>query len=178
MAAVVVVFGALWVTAGYSLAAPMKPVLVTRGETVAPLQYDAGRSSPGSVRTALWIRRPGRATADHATRCPLRYVDAMPVRETALELVQSHREVEPNLRRVIFYPDPEEREVRLVEVVEGSPSAGEVLAFRFAPDVTEGVPYPVVIVELSPAEFEQLEQGHLHLPDGWGIDGLEVLFAA
>jgi hypothetical protein len=102
----------------------------------------------------------------------------MPVRETALELVQSHREVEPNLRRVIFYPDPEEREVRLVEVVEGSPSAGEVLPFRFAPDVTQGVPYPVVIVELSPAEFEQLEQGHLHLPDGWGIDGLEVLFAA
>lgn len=42
----------------------------------------------------------------------------MPVRENALELVQSHREV------------------RLVEVVEGSPSAGEVLPFCFAPDVT------------------------------------------
>jgi hypothetical protein len=102
----------------------------------------------------------------------------MPLRETALELVQSHREVEPNLKRVIFYPDAEGREVRLVEVVDGSPSAGEVLPFRFAPDVTDGVPYPVVIVELSPAEFQQLEQGQLHLPDGWGNDGREVLFAA
>ena len=102
----------------------------------------------------------------------------MPVRETALELVQAHREVEPNLLRVVFYPDPQDREVRLVEVVEGSPSAGEALPFRFARDEAGGVPYPVVIVELSPAEFEQLERGHLRLPEGWREDGREVLYRA
>jgi hypothetical protein len=102
----------------------------------------------------------------------------MPIRDTALQLVQSHREVEPNLRRVVFYPDPQEREVRLLEVVEGSPSAGEVLPFRFAPDVAEGVLYPVVIVELSPSEFDQLERGGLRLPEGWGSNAGEVLYAA
>jgi hypothetical protein len=37
----VVAFGALCVTAGYSLAAPVKPFWVTTGETFAPLQREA-----------------------------------------------------------------------------------------------------------------------------------------
>ncbi len=100
----------------------------------------------------------------------------MPLRETALDLVVAHREVEPNLRRVIFYLDPAGAEVRLVEVVEGSPSTREVLPFRFAPDVAAGVPYPLVLVELSPEEYDLVQSGQLSLPAGW--TGPEVLFSA
>jgi hypothetical protein len=39
--AAVVAFGALCVSAGYSLAAPVKPFWVAKGETVAPLQRAA-----------------------------------------------------------------------------------------------------------------------------------------
>jgi hypothetical protein len=99
-----------------------------------------------------------------------------PLREAAVELVQSHREVEPNLLQVFFYRDPDEHEVRLVEVVDGSPSAGEVLPFRFAPDAAQGVRFPVVIVELSPEEFDRVERGDLALPPGW--INREELFAA
>ena len=91
-------------------------------------------------------------------------------------MVQSHRDVEPNLRRIFFYRDPDGREVRLVEVVDGSPSADDVLPFRFAPDESRGVHYPVVIVELSPEEFERVEQGELPLPPGW--TDREELYAA
>jgi hypothetical protein len=41
--AVVVAFGALCVTAGYSLAAPVKPFWVTRVETVAPFQREVAK---------------------------------------------------------------------------------------------------------------------------------------
>jgi hypothetical protein len=99
-----------------------------------------------------------------------------PLKDTAVDLVQSHREVEPNLLRVYFYRDPAGREVRLVEIVEGSPSAEEVLPFRFAPDESRGVRYPVVIVELSPEEFDRVERGALPLPAGW--TDREELYAA
>ena len=99
-----------------------------------------------------------------------------PLKEAAIDLVQSHRDVEPNLRRIFFYRDPDGREVRLVEVVDGSPSADDVLPFRFAPDESRGVHYPVVIVELSPEEFERVEQGELPLPPGW--TDREELYAA
>jgi hypothetical protein len=101
----------------------------------------------------------------------------MSVRESALELVPAHRAAEPNLLRVVFYPDPQEREVRLVEVIDGSPNSGEALPCRFARDETGLVPYAVVVVELSPAEFEQLEEGKLTLPKGWVREGREVLYA-
>lgn len=99
-----------------------------------------------------------------------------PLKETAEGLVHSHLEVEPNLRRVFFYRDPDGREIRLMEVVDGSPSAEDVLAFRFAPDEARGVRYPVVIVELSPDEFDRLERGELTLPVGW--TDREELYAA
>jgi hypothetical protein len=98
------------------------------------------------------------------------------LRETAEILVAAHREVEPNLRRVLFFEDPGGREVRLVEIVDGSPSTETVLPFRFTPNVNEGILYPVVLVELSPDEFARLEGGELTLPDGW--DRPEVLYAA
>jgi hypothetical protein len=100
----------------------------------------------------------------------------MTVRESALELVPAHREAEPNLLRVVFYPDPHERVVRLLEVIEGSPHAGEALPCRFARDESGVVPYPVIVVELSPAEFEQLEEGKLALPEGWVQEAREVLY--
>ncbi len=100
----------------------------------------------------------------------------MTVRESALELVQAHREAEPNLVRVVFYPDPQEREVRLLEVIEGSLNVGEALPCRFAQDASEAVPYPVVVVELSPTEFQLLEGGKLVLPEGWAQEGREVLY--
>ena len=72
----------------------------------------------------------------------------------------------------------QEREVRLVEVIDGSPNSGEALPCRFARDESGLVPYPVVVVELSPAEFEQLEEGKLTLPKGWVREGREVLYAS
>lgn len=98
------------------------------------------------------------------------------LKATAQGLVQAHREVEPNLKRVDYYPDEAGREVRLVEVVAGSPTTNEILPFRFAPDPDRGVSFPVVIIELSPEEFELVQSGRLQLPEGWAAS--ESLYVA
>ncbi len=60
-------------------------------------------------------------------------------------------------------------EVRLVEVsgALGNTGPGEVLPVRFAAHPEEGVPYPSVIVLLSPSEWESVEANVLKLPAGW-----------
>lgn len=98
------------------------------------------------------------------------------LQRTARSLVEPHREAEPNLRRIIFYPDPEGLELRLLEVVDGSPSLGEAYPFRFAPDEDHGVPYPLVLVEMSPDEYDAVRNGQLALPAGWNPGLAEVLF--
>lgn len=90
-----------------------------------------------------------------------------PLKETALALVESHREVEPKLRSVFFYRDASGEEVRLLEVVVDSPTNDTVMPFRFAADESRGVAFPVVIIELSPEEFDRLSRGELALPPEW-----------
>lgn len=99
------------------------------------------------------------------------------IKGAALALVRSHVEVDPNLRRVLLYNDPAAGEVRLLEIVQGSPNAGDVLPFRFAADPSRGVAFPVVVIELSPEEFARVEAGdELKLPSGW--EGYEEVYSA
>ena len=75
--AVVVPFGALCVTAGYSLAGPVKPFWATRGETVAPFQRGAAEvlGAPAGwmmfallLAAAVYGARVGWGTASEATQ--------------------------------------------------------------------------------------------------------------
>jgi hypothetical protein len=77
LAGVVVAFGALCVTAGYSLAAPVKPFWATRGETLAPLPREAAvvLAAPAgwmmfalSVPAAVYGARAGWMAASEATQ--------------------------------------------------------------------------------------------------------------
>ena len=95
---------------------------------------------------------------------------AQSLKTVAERLVKAHRKAEPQLERVLYYPDPEGKQVRLVGVVKDSPSADQVYPFRFAPDPEHGIPCPVVLIELSPKEFRRLAQtgeNALKLPTGW-----------
>jgi hypothetical protein len=42
-----------------------------------------------------------------------------------------------------------------------------VLPFRFEAQPKDGVPYPSVVVLLSPAEWAAVKKGDLKLPPGW-----------
>ena len=44
-----------------------------------------------------------------------------------------------------------------------------VMPLSFPPSRATGADYPLVVVELSPQEFEEVERGALDLPDGWSV---------
>lgn len=88
--------------------------------------------------------------------------------EVARELAEAHREADPTTQAVYLALDPAGREIRLVEVSGSVGTTGEVLPFRFGPRVDQGIPYPSIVVLLSPDEWKQLEAGQLELPESWG----------
>lgn len=86
----------------------------------------------------------------------------------AREVAAAHCEQDPDTTAVYLVPDPAGAEIRLVEVSRALGTVGEILPYRFKPTPERGVPYATVIILLSPADWEQLQQGQLELPQGWG----------
>lgn len=95
----------------------------------------------------------------------------MPAGEPDLALVRSLVELDPNLHRVLLNNDPAPTEVRLLEIVQGSPSAGDVLPFRFAPDPSQGVVHLAALIEFSPEEPKRIEAGEFEFPPQNGYEG-------
>lgn len=98
--------------------------------------------------------------------------------ETAAELAKKHFGVEPYLKRIFLLEpvdegDPDEP-IKLLEVMEGTLERG-IEPIGFVPDPAHGIEYPVVIVDISPNEFEAIREGKLVLDnEGWTI-GKELL---
>lgn len=95
-------------------------------------------------------------------------------KEAARKLVRWHRKADPQLKRIFLYPH--NRQIRLLEVSEGSPSTGKLYPFTFAPDEEHGISFPLVLIEVSPQEAHLIESGKLKLPRGWG-SSRELLYS-
>lgn len=89
----------------------------------------------------------------------------------ALHLARAHLVSDPSTEEVYLAADPAGRVIRLVEVVEGVPTTGEILPFRFEPNEQTGVPLPSVLILLSREEWQQCRDGRLQLPPDWGRPG-------
>ena len=93
--------------------------------------------------------------------------------ETATDLAKKHFGVEPYLKHVFLLEpvaeeDPDEP-IKLLEVVEGTIERG-IEPIGFVADPERGVEFPVVIVDISPNEYEAIREGKLILDnDGWTI---------
>src|SRR5271170_977484 len=88
--------------------------------------------------------------------------------EAARSLAKAHFAVEPNLKRAFLIEpldseDPREP-IKLLEVVEGTIERG-IDPLAFTADPARGIDYPSIIVEVSPAEYENLRKGKLHFGD-------------
>lgn len=90
----------------------------------------------------------------------------------AVELARRHFELEDGLSHIFRLKTQKDSSVAgatpiaLLEVNENSVPTG-IMPVYFG--VTKAVPYPTVIIEITPEEFEQLESGDLKLPTGWRI---------
>jgi hypothetical protein len=90
------------------------------------------------------------------------------VADVALELAQAHKQADPEIQQIYWVRDPADNEVRLLEVSGSVGNTGSVMPFRFAARPDLGIPYPSVVVLLSPEEKSLLDSNSLSLPANWG----------
>ena len=90
----------------------------------------------------------------------------------AKDLAKKHYQAEVGLQTIIRLTGSAEVEVRpaepikLLEVNANTVPSG-VLPVSFGPSPASGIPYPSVIVEVSPEEFTKIQTQELKLPKGW-----------
>ena len=84
----------------------------------------------------------------------------------ARELVEAHREADSGVSHAFL--SRKDNEIRIVEVTDSVGTTNEIIPFRFKSRPDLGVPYPSVIILLSPDELGLLKKDKLKLPKGWG----------
>jgi hypothetical protein len=85
------------------------------------------------------------------------------IEDQARALAADNRRAEPNITRVLWFPD--DREVRLVEVTDDVPTSeeGEVRPFYFRSSPQDNLPAPSGIAMIRADEVRKLK-----LPQEWG----------
>jgi len=98
-----------------------------------------------------------------------------PKETVARELAERHTELEDSVRKVVRLvsqkEDSPDEPIKLLEVNLESISVG-VMPISFGP--SNDVPYPSVVVELSGAEYDALQQNKLQLPKDWQLGDVLV----
>lgn len=56
--------------------------------------------------------------------------------------------------------------IKLLEVNPNTIASG-IMPLRFDAVPTSGIPFPSVIIEVTPEEYELIKKNELKLPDGW-----------
>jgi len=100
--------------------------------------------------------------------------------DEARALAEAHYRVETGITRIFritggadVESQPDEP-IKLLEVNENTVPAGIMpLSFDAAP--AQGIHYPSVILEVTPAEFEKIQNRELPLPKGWSLGSLVPL---
>ncbi len=91
--------------------------------------------------------------------------------EVARQLAEAHRTMDPAINRIIRLlaerEDDAREPVKLLEVNPATSPSG-IFPIAFTADPPR-VPYPSVVVEVTEAEFDQINAGTLPLPAGWHL---------
>ena len=93
------------------------------------------------------------------------------------ELVNGNFKVEPELLKVVRFlaknEDDAQEPIKLLAITTSTVSTLTVERYAFPP--TDSVPYPTVIAEVTPEEFERIRRHELKLPEGWSLEGAEII---
>jgi hypothetical protein len=92
--------------------------------------------------------------------------------QVARLLADAHREAEPGIVRIVRLVSRKEAEprepVKLLEVNPATSPSG-VMPIAFAPD-PPAIPFPSVVVEVTPEEYTRIARGQLPLPSDWSLE--------
>lgn len=101
-------------------------------------------------------------------------VDSTKKSEAARSLAEKHFDVEIGMIKIFRLRARPETEASLAEPIKllevnAATVASGILPLSFAAMPARGLPFPMVIVEVTPEEFEMIERNELKLPHGWTI---------
>jgi len=85
--------------------------------------------------------------------------------EAVLQLAEWHAEGARPRVTVYAIPDPQRREVRLLEVSRGFPEVDRVVPVTIGP--TPDFPYTSGTCAVASAQLDRIKSGELPLPEGW-----------
>jgi hypothetical protein len=94
--------------------------------------------------------------------------------EVAKELAKKHFQAETGLQKIFRLTRSAEVEVKPVEPIKllevnANTVPSGVLPVHFGPAPASGIPYPSVILEVTPEEFALIQTEELKLPAGWSL---------
>ena len=93
--------------------------------------------------------------------------------ETAIDLASMHYRIEPGMDRIFRIVGPDDNEsdpkepIKVLEVNSCTVACG-IMPIYFGPSRTSGTTYPIVIVEVTPEEFERLLEGQARIASRLG----------
>jgi hypothetical protein len=99
----------------------------------------------------------------------------MPTKEEALRiLAEAHYDLEPEITQIYRLKAKPEQEQLAAEPIKllqinGATIPSGVMPLRFGALPDRGIPFPSVIVEVTPAEFQKIKASELPLPKGWTL---------
>ena len=94
--------------------------------------------------------------------------------EMARWYADRHLRTDPGIRTVYYLPvGAPEREIRLLEI-------NELIAVRendplepidFGIDITGADSHCLLVLDVTPAQWDNIREGRLQLPEGWSLEG-------
>lgn len=87
-------------------------------------------------------------------------------------LAKLHFELEDSLVQIAWVKSGSSKEICLIEVNRTALPVESLEVFRFAP--SKEVPFPLLIVDVRPKEWELLQKGKIPLPENWDLNTMQV----
>lgn len=94
--------------------------------------------------------------------------------EEAVELARKHYQIETGLSQIFRITGSAEVEfrptepIKLLEVNENTVPSG-IMPIQFGPSPASGLHYSSIILEVTPDEFQKIQNQQLELPHGWTV---------
>ncbi len=83
------------------------------------------------------------------------------------KLVHEYFEADEHLEKIVWIESPKP-EIRFLEINAETIATGDVMSFYFPP--SDEIPYALKIAEITPAEWQKVQQNEIPLPTGWSLE--------
>ncbi len=95
-----------------------------------------------------------------------------PLAEMVRRMAREHFDLEEGIERVIWFKNGAPNEIHVIEVNRNTIPEGAILTFYLRP--TNEIPLPIILGDVTPEEWEKVQQGLIPLPAGWSLDDIEI----